>query len=147
MSRLSDQLLAIYTAKLYPILAHHDPIYQQVLTKAGLGWVAPLAIPPAHTASSEQEMKMQSWLAARKIEDARSPHPEHHPRQSSRRPADPLARRPNRGRQSTRHLVVYRGRRPSTVGMRPGLTRKSASSRCAPSHDRFTGESARSSFN
>ncbi len=75
MSRLSDQLLAIYTAKIYPILAHNDPIYQQALTKAGMGWVAPDTIPPAHRRSFEQEMKLQSWLAAGKIEDAKSLEP------------------------------------------------------------------------
>jgi hypothetical protein len=72
MAALSDQLYGIYIAKVFPVLAQNDPVYQQSLAKAGLGWSAPEVVPPVHLASFEQEMKLQAWLAAMRIEDARS---------------------------------------------------------------------------
>jgi hypothetical protein len=72
MPALSDQLYGIYIANILPVLAQNDPVYQQSLAKAGLGWNAPGVVPPAHLASFEQEMKLQAWLAATRIEDARS---------------------------------------------------------------------------
>jgi hypothetical protein len=72
MPGLSDQLYGIYIAKIFPVLAQNDPVYQQSLAKAGLGWNACGAVPPAHLASFEQEMKLQAWLAGTRIEGARS---------------------------------------------------------------------------
>jgi|ERR1035437_1749437 hypothetical protein len=72
MGALSDQLYGIYTARIYSVLAHNDPVYQQSLAKAGLGWTAPAVVPPAHRESFEQEMKLQAWLATTRILDARS---------------------------------------------------------------------------
>lgn len=72
MHALSDQLYGIYIANIFPVLAQNDPVYQQSLAKAGLGWNAPAVVPPVHLASFQQEMKLQAWLAAKRIEDARS---------------------------------------------------------------------------
>jgi len=72
MVGLAEQLYGIYSARIYPVLAHNDPIYQRSLAKAGLGWHAPEVVPAASRTSFEQEMRMQAWLAARRIEDANS---------------------------------------------------------------------------
>ena len=75
MATLSDQLYGIYTARIYPVLANNDPVYQQSLAKAGLGWTAPDVVPPEHRESFEEEMKLQAWLAATRILDAKSLEP------------------------------------------------------------------------
>jgi hypothetical protein len=72
VSSLADQLYAIYAARIFPVLAHNDPVYQLSLNKAGLGWSASEIVPPAHLASLQQEMKLQAWLGATQIENARS---------------------------------------------------------------------------
>ncbi|MGO9893950.1 MAG: hypothetical protein ACLPX8_07030 [Bryobacteraceae bacterium] len=72
MSSLADQLYGIYVARIFPVLAQNDPVYQQSLNKAGLGWRAPEIVPPVHLASFQQEMKLQAWLGATRIENARS---------------------------------------------------------------------------
>jgi hypothetical protein len=71
-SSLADELLRLYTARVYPVLAVNDPIYQQSLVKAGLGWTPSDINLDHHRSSFEQEMKLQAWLAASRIEDARS---------------------------------------------------------------------------
>jgi len=72
MSALTDQLYGIYTANIYPVLVHNDPLYKQSLAAAGLGWNTSDVVPAAHRASFEQEMKLQAWLASRKIHEAKS---------------------------------------------------------------------------
>jgi len=72
VSSLADQLYAIYASRIFPVLARNDPVYQLSLNKAGLGWRAPEIVPPAHLASFQQEMKLQAWLGAARIENARS---------------------------------------------------------------------------
>ncbi|MEO8025687.1 MAG: hypothetical protein ABI823_04415 [Bryobacteraceae bacterium] len=69
--QLQDQLYQLYIAQIYPVLSNNDPVYQQSLFRAGLGW-NPAAIPDAHRASFEQEMKMQAWLAQERVEGAKS---------------------------------------------------------------------------
>ena len=68
---LRDQLYGLYTACIYPVLVHNDPVYQRSLAKTGLG-LNPTHIPIDKQDSFKQEMKLQAWLAACKIEDARS---------------------------------------------------------------------------
>jgi hypothetical protein len=75
MGSLEDQLYRLYTASIYPVLLQTDPEYERPLANAGMGW-KPTAVPTAKRASFEQEMKMQSWLAAREIKEARSLAPE-----------------------------------------------------------------------
>ncbi len=69
---LAEQLFGLYARRIYPVLVWNDPVYQACLNKAGLGLTPVSAIPPQHRDSFEQEMKMQSWLAARKVMEARS---------------------------------------------------------------------------
>jgi hypothetical protein len=71
MSDLAEQLFGLYTAEIYPVLVNNDPLYQRSLAKAGLGW-QPRSVPAAQRASFEAEMKMQAWLAARRVEEAKS---------------------------------------------------------------------------
>jgi len=75
MDTLADQLYRLYTASIYKVLLQTDPEYRRSLAKAGMGWT-PAAVANTKRASFEQEMKMQSWLAATKIKDARSLAPE-----------------------------------------------------------------------
>jgi len=72
---LQDQLYAMYVAKIYPVLVKNDPRYRESMFKAGLGW-NPTVVTPASRASFEQEMKMQAWLGASKIDGARSLQPD-----------------------------------------------------------------------
>lgn len=71
-SLLADELYGLYVACIYSVLAQNDPVYQRSLAKAGLGWNPSSTIPPEHRSSFEQEMKLQAWLAAVRIEDARA---------------------------------------------------------------------------
>jgi hypothetical protein len=72
VSSLADQLYDIYAARIFPVLARNDPVYQLSLNKAGLGCRTPEIVPPVHLPSFQQEMKLQAWLGATQIENARS---------------------------------------------------------------------------
>ena len=71
MSGLADQLYGLYRAEIYAVLAANDPEYQRSLANAGLGWNV-RTLPAVQRTAFEQEMKMQAFLGARRIEEARS---------------------------------------------------------------------------
>jgi hypothetical protein len=71
---LAQQLYRLYTAQVYPVLALSDPIYKQSLMRCGLGWNGDGNI-GSRRDSFEKEMKIQAWLAAQHISDARSLEP------------------------------------------------------------------------
>jgi hypothetical protein len=71
---LSDELYHLYTAQIYPVLANNDPVYRRSLQKCGVGWNGG-AVPAGQQNSFDQEMKMQAWLAAQRVADARSLEP------------------------------------------------------------------------
>ena len=70
MNGLVDQLYQMYTAEIYPVLANNDPEYQRVLASAGLSFTAK-TVPPAKQKLFEETMRVQAWLAVRKLEDAK----------------------------------------------------------------------------
>lgn len=71
MYGLADQLFRLYTAEIYPVLVKNDPEYQRSLAKAGLGWNV-TSVSASQRSSFEQEMKMQAWLGANRVSDAKS---------------------------------------------------------------------------
>jgi hypothetical protein len=74
MTGLTEQLYEIYKAEIYEVLAKNDPEYQRSLTNAGLGRHV-RSIPAEQRVSFEQQMKMQAWMGARKVEEAKSLEP------------------------------------------------------------------------
>jgi hypothetical protein len=71
LTDLNQSLYELYIARIYPVLANNDPLYQNVLKKAGMGWTG-TGVPPAHRQAFEGEMRLQAWLGAQKISDAKS---------------------------------------------------------------------------
>lgn len=71
---LADELYRLYIARIYPVLANNDPIYRRSLQKCGVGWNS-TTVPPGRQQSFQQEMKMQAWLGAQRIIEARSLEP------------------------------------------------------------------------
>jgi hypothetical protein len=74
MSGLAEQLCGLFQAEIYIVLANNDPEYQRSLANAGLGWNV-RSVPDDKRASFDQEMKMRAWMAARRVEEARSLEP------------------------------------------------------------------------
>ncbi|MEO7142602.1 MAG: hypothetical protein ABI165_03780 [Bryobacteraceae bacterium] len=73
---LAEQLYNFYAAGVYPVLAQNDPEYQRSLVTAGLGWQGLRDVPAESRNSFQQAMKMQAWLGARKVTEARSLDPD-----------------------------------------------------------------------
>ena len=72
---LEKTLYDMYVARIYPVLAKNDPVYQRSLAKAGLGWSG-TGVLAEHRKSFEEEMRMQAWMAASRIRDAHSLEPD-----------------------------------------------------------------------
>jgi hypothetical protein len=71
MSSLNDQLFELYADAVYPVLIESDPVYRRSLAKAGLR-DKQKSIPQEKQSSFRNEMRLQSWLAANKIQSANS---------------------------------------------------------------------------
>jgi hypothetical protein len=71
---LEQTLFGMYVARIYPVLAKNDPVYQRSLVKAGLGWNG-AGVLADHRKSFEEEMRIQAWLAAAELRKANSLEP------------------------------------------------------------------------
>ncbi len=72
---LAGQLSQIYTAKVYPVLARHDPRYRAALKNAGLGWTGTATMTAIVRKAFEEEMRKHAWYGAREIARTRSLEP------------------------------------------------------------------------
>jgi hypothetical protein len=75
ISNLEKALFDMFVARVYPVLAANDPLYQRSLKNAGLGWNGDGDM-AKHRKSFEEEMRMQAWLAATRIREAKSLEPD-----------------------------------------------------------------------
>jgi hypothetical protein len=100
---LEQSLFDMYIARIYPVLAKNDPIYQQSLLHAGLGWngTSPLA---EHRKAFEEEMRVAAWLAVAELRKANS-----------------LEAATVRAKLLSGHTTIYRVADSTRTGTPPGI--------------------------